>query len=148
MDLAEICISSSHRIIKYFRLEGISGGPKPRSKQRAPNWTRYSRYGLTSAEKRERISTLFKLMTFLLIQPSMQLAFRVARPHCRALFNMFSMSSPRSFFCEAAFYPVGPQPALLHGLIPSWARTPCLPLLHLLRYLLPVYPARRAPSSE
>lgn len=100
MDLAEIRVSSSHEIIKYFRLEGISGGPKPCSKQRAQNWTRYSRYGLTSAEKRERIPTFFKLITFLLIQPRMQLAFRIARPCCQAIFNMFSTSSPKSFFAK------------------------------------------------
>lgn len=77
-----------------------------------------------------------------------KLAFHVSRPHCQATFKMFSMNFPQSFSCQITFYLFGPKPAWLHGAIPSWGRSPCLPLLNFLRYLLPIYPACQAPFQH
>lgn len=75
----------------------------------APNWTQCSRYGLTSAERRGRITALHLLAMLCLMQPKIPLAF-FAEGHTSMF--MFKEVSTRThcffFFCQAALQLVGP----------------------------------------
>ena len=65
------------------------------SELRCPNWTQYSRWGLTSA-CRGRINALVPLSTLFLIQARMPLAALATRAHCWLIFSQLSVRTPRS----------------------------------------------------
>ena len=70
-------------------------------------WTQYSRWGLTSAEQKGRITSLHLLATLLLMQPRIQLAFWTARAHRWLMSNLPSTSTPMFFLqvCTQSLQP-------------------------------------------
>ena len=61
------------------------------------SWMQDSRWGLTRAEQRARITSLNLLATLLLMQPRIQLAFWAMGTHCSLRSSFSSTSTPKSF---------------------------------------------------
>ena len=66
-------------------------------KHGAQTWTQYSSCGLTSAAQRGRIASLDLLEMHLWMQDKVRSAFLTASPHCRPMFILESVMTPRSF---------------------------------------------------
>ncbi|KAK4832903.1 hypothetical protein QYF61_026546 [Mycteria americana] len=80
----------------------------------------YPRWGLTRVEQRGRITSLDLLVTLLLMQPRIQLAFWAASAHCRVLLSFLSTNTPKSFSSgRAALNPFSAQPVFVLGIVPT-----------------------------
>ena len=97
------------------------------------SWTQYSRWGLTRAEQRGRITSLDLLAT-LLMQPRTRLALRAASAHCQLMSSLSSISTPKSLSAELLSIPSSPSLYWYRGLPRPRCRTLYLALLNLMRF--------------
>ena len=63
------------------------------------------------------ITALLLLATVFLIQARMPLAFLATWAHCWLMFSRLSTNHPQVLFRRAAFQPLLPKPAVLHGVV-------------------------------
>ena len=72
-------------------------------------WMQDSTWGLTRAEQRDRITSLYLLAMLLLMQPRIQLTFWTASTHCWVMSSFSSTSPPKSFLSGLLSTPSSPS---------------------------------------
>ena len=101
----------------------------------AQNWTQYFKCGLTNAKKRESSASLDLLVTFLLMQPKILLAFlSTGAQHCFML-NLVSTRTPRSFSAKPLSILLTPSIYLCIELLFPRCRTLHFIFLNVMRFL-------------
>ncbi|KAK4812332.1 hypothetical protein QYF61_017109 [Mycteria americana] len=93
------------------------------------SWTQYSRWGLTRAEQRGRITSLDLLATLLFMQPRIWLAFWAASAHCQLTSSFSSTSTPKSFSAGLLSIPSSLKPVLILGITLTQLQDPALGLV-------------------
>ena len=98
------------------------------------SWTQYSRWGLTRAERRGRITSHDLLAMLLLMQPRIQLAFWAASAHYWLMFSFASANTPKPFLTGLLSIHSFPSLYLCVGLPQSMCRTLHLALLNFMTF--------------
>jgi len=78
----------------------------------------YSKWGLTRAEQRGRITSLDLLVMLLLMQPRIWLAFQAASAHCWLMLNLLS-TDPQILLLRASLKPFSGQPVSVLAIAPT-----------------------------
>lgn len=94
----------------------LSNGSTPLFYWGAQNWTQHSRCGLPSSEQRGRIPSLDLLVTLLLMQPRISVAFFTARPCCWHMLNSMPNRIPGAFL--SCYFLARPSSAFTGAWVP------------------------------
>ena len=93
-----------------FLLQAEDLGPPSTPCPSSQNWMQYSRWGLMTAEQMGRITSLDLLVTLLLMQPRIQVAFWAASAPCLLMLSLSISQNFQILLFRAVLKPFSPQP--------------------------------------
>lgn len=113
----------------------------------SPNWTQYSRWGLTKAQERGRTTSLDLLAMLFLMHPGTPFVFLATKAHCCWLMDNLSIRIPRSLSSELLSSRSVPSQYWFLGLFLPMCRALHLLLLNFKSFLFSTSPAWLDPSE-